>query len=1019
LKIPELSVRYRIAVAMLYITLSVLGIISIKKIPLEFMPKIDMPFINVIINYPSASPSEICKSIAEKVEESISTMHGIEKIDTHCGQGNAEVGIQLTGTSNTEYQVLEVRERLEQIKNQLPSDLPPIMVFKFDTDQMPIVFASLSLPGTRAHYGDLLDQLIVRPLKTVDGVADVQFFGMEEKRVKIEIDQSLLNAYHISITEVYASLMANNLNLSLGSIEHRGKNYSVRVIGEFKKLEEIRQLKIRPDLALSDVAKVDYEYVKPIFRARFNRRPAFMLMIHKEAGANTVEVCRQVDKKLEELLQDPQLKGSEVKVWFSQAEEITTAVNDLRSSGLMGAFLAFFVLFLYLRDFRATIIISLAIPTGLLITVMIMYFMGYTFNVITLSGLVISVGSQVDCSIVVMEVIYTHLEKGKGRLEAAIHGADEVGLAIIASTSTNIIVFLPLIFSKHKEVSVFMGQLGMVTVIANLMSLLVSLTLIPLLASVLIQTKKEYRARWFTAVENKMMGWLGYFLNHRASSLSILFVVFSISLSLFFMPQVIEKESIPKAMQNIIEVRLRFDQKPSEDEIDKKLVELERLLLPHKDEWEIDTITSIKTPQFSQLFLVMNRKRSSGNTVDVLRERVKNLLESKIDWPGVTLVYDTQQMGGGPGGGGPNPTTIKVKGDDPDQVYYFAEQIRQRLLTLKSIKEVAELDKEGGRELHVEIDRELAQKYGFDPSQLAFSIGYMIRGATVGKFTSQDRQLDLYLQLQEADRRTLDQLREMSVRNLEGKEIPLRNIAKFTIKGVPKRVNRENRRFTVRIRISPSVRDLSVVRKEAMAKLADYRLPKGYVWVMGEEYQDMINMMKDLGLSMALAMALVFIVMTIQFESFLLPFVIMFEIPLATIGVSLALAMTRSTLNILSGAGVLLLIGIVVNNAIVLIDHVHNLRKQGMPDRESLLIGSRDRMRPIAMTSLSTVIGLVPMAIGLNDTGRMVYSPLAIAVIGGMVVSTFLTPLAIPLIFSLTDTVRDKLKKMAGYLKEV
>jgi HAE1 family hydrophobic/amphiphilic exporter-1 len=1018
LRIPELSVRYRIAVIMLYLTCCVLGVVSIRKIPLEFMPKVEMPYINIILNYPGAGPAEMCKNLAEKVEEAISTMHGIEKIETHCGQGSAEVGVQLNSKYNTEYQVLEVRERLEQIKNQLPSGLPPILVFKFDTDQMPVIFASLSLPEKRVHFGDLLDRLIVRPIKTIEGVADVQFFGLEEKRVKVEIDQSRLNACRTSIIDVYGALMANNLNLSLGSIDHLGRKYAVRVIGEFKSLEEIRRLKLRPDLTLGDVARVDYEYAKPLFRARFNRNPAFMLMLRKEAGANTVEVCRQVEKKLSELLKDPQLEGAEVKVWFSQAEEITTALKDLRSSGLMGALLAFLVLLLYLRDFRATLIISLAIPTGLLITVMVMYFLGYTFNVITLSGLVISVGSQVDCSIVVMEVIYAHLEKGKSRLEAAVHGADEVGLAITASTSTNIIVFLPLIFSRHKEVSVLMGQLGVVTVIANLMSLLVSLTLVPLLASMLIKTKKDYRARWFELVRDKMTSWLNYFLDHRAGTLAALFVAFVISMSLFFIPRVIEKESLPKAMQHIIEVRLKFAQKPTEEEAEEKLKYLENLLLPHKDEWEVDTITSVMTPQFSQLFLVMKKQRSAGNTVDVLRDRVKHLLEQKIDWPGVTLVYEQQQMGGGPGGGGPNPTTIKVKGDDPDQVYYFAEQIRQRLLGLKSIKEIAELDKEGGRELHVEIDRDLARKYGFDPSQVAFSIEYMIRGTNVGKFTSQDRQLDLYLQLEEWDRRSASQLQEMTITNLEGKPVPLKNIARFEIKGVPERVNRENRRFTVNIRISPAVRDLSLVRKEAMARLADYRLPKGYVWVMGEEYQDMVNMLYDLALSMLLAIALVFIVMTIQFESFLLPFVIMFEIPLAAIGVALSLALTRSTLNILSGAGVLLLVGIVVNNAIVLVDHIHNLRKQGFSARQSLLQGSRDRMRPIAMTSLTTIIGLVPMAIGLNDTGRMVYSPLAIAVIGGMMVSTFFTPLAMPLIFSLTDSIRGWLKGLFSYMKE-
>jgi len=1015
MKISEWSVKYKVAGLMVYLSFVVLGVIALKKIPLEFLPKMEMPFVNVMINYPNASPAEICENIAEKIEEEISTMHGIEKIDTRCRAGSAEIGVQLNSNANSEYQALEIRERIERIEDQLPSDLPPVIVGKFDTDQFPIIFASIGMPPGVEHFSDVLEQLIVRPLKTVQGVADVQFFGMEEKRVKVEIDQDLLNAYHINIIEVYGKLVSNNLNLSLGNLEHLGKNYSVRIIGQFTRLQEIRNLRLRDDLVLSDIAKVDYEYVKPPFRGKVNGKPAPLMLIQKEAGANTVNVSRAIMKKIEEIKKDPQLKGAEVMVWFNQADEINRAVQSLKSSGLMGALLAFFVLWIFVKDFRATFIIALSIPTSLLITLSLMYFMGFTFNVITMSGLVMGIGMLVDNSIVVMEAIYGRYEKGFDRDQSAIHGTDEVGLAISASTTTTAIVFLPLIFSKHREVSVLMGQLGLVTVMAIGSSLLVSLTLIPLLASILISGKKDYKVKWFQRVEDKTINWLGWVLEHRARVLLPLAGVFIICVSFFFIPQIIEKESVPKAMMRILQVRLSFEQKPSDEELEQKMTILENLFLQHKDEWQLSAVNYVIMPVFTRVSLVLRDKPMPTITVEDLREQVKALVEKEIHWPGVSFQYETMNMGGPEMGA--SPTTIKVKGDDPDQVYYFAEGIRKRLAGLTSIKEVGELEKEGQREVHVEIDRELSRKYGLDPDQVAFTVAYMIRGASVGKFTSADRQIDLYFQLKEADRKTLDQLQDTTIYNLEGKQIPLKNIAKFKIRGTPERIRRENRRFTVRIPIYPKVRDLTQVREQALERLSDFRLPKGYVWVMGEEYQDMIDMIYDLLLSVLLATILVYIIMTAQFESFLLPFVVMFEIPLAAIGVSLALSITRSTFNILSGAGCLILIGIVVNNAIVLVDHVNNLRKKGLNERDSLIQGARDRMRPIAMTSLTTILGLLPMAIGLNDSSRMVYSPLAIAVMGGIIVSTFFTPLIIPVIFSLTDSVRDSLKQIQAYLR--
>ena len=1014
MRISEFSVRYRVAVAMVYLSLLVLGLVAIRRIPLEFMPKMDMPFVNIVLNYPGASPVEICENIAEPIEEAISTMHGIEKIETSCRSGRAEVGIALGQGVKTDYQVLEIRERIEQIRPQLPSDLPPILVLKFSSEQWPVIFLSLLVPDSEKHYSDLFDQLIVRPLKTVEGVADIQFFGMEEKRVKIELDQDRLRAYRLSVLEVYQALISNNLNFSVGSLEHLGKKYSVRVIGEFKNLKEIRQLPIRSGITLGKIAKVDFEYVPPSFQGRVNGRPAYLMFIQKESNANTVEVCHRVIEKLDQLLKDPQLAGVKTKVWFNQGEEISSSIRTLTSTGIMGAIFAFLVLWLFLRDFRATMIVSVAIPGSLFITIFFMYLLDLSFNMITISGLVVAVGMLVDNSIVVLEAIYSQLQKGESPKTAAVFGADEVGLAISVSTTTTMIVFLPLVFSQHKEVSTMMGQLGIVMVLAIGTSLVVSLTLIPLLASLFLSRKYAREVAWFNRLQTGVLGLLVRSLKQRAVLLGSVALLFFLSLGVFFKKT--EKESIPKAMSNRVRIKLNFEQKPEEKELEAKLKVFENLFLAHKEELMLDSVTTILTPRFVRMLLVMRDDRPSGFTVEKLQEKAKALVEKNINWPGVHISFEMMNMP--EPGAGPSPTTIKVKGDNPEQVYYFAEEIRKKLKGLKTIKMVGELEKEGKREVHIEIDRERAQKYGFDPSQVAFTIAYLIRGVEVGKFTQESKQLNLYLQLEKADQRTLTQLKEMTIQNLEGKPVPLGNIARFRIKGIPEVVRRENRRFTVRIPVFPAVRDVSKVRAEVMRKLAGFHLPRGYRWVMGEEYQQLMNMLYDLLVSVLLAVALVFIVMTAQFESFLLPFVVMFTIPLGWIGVVFALTITGSTFNILSGAGTLLLIGIVVNNAIVLVDHIKNLRKKGFEERESLIQGVRDRFRPITMTAMTTIIGLTPMAFGFNDTGKMVYSPLAIAVMGGLVASTFLTPLVIPVIYSLTDSLREWRREILSYVRQ-
>jgi len=1003
MRISEWAVRRAVTTTMVYALFVLLGLAAFRRIPLEFMPAMDIPFLEIWITYEGASPVEVCDTIVEPVEEAISTMHGIKRVRSRCRLGRAQIGVEMTGDAKADLMALEMQERIDQIRPELPADLGPVVVFKWDTEQFPVIFASVAFPEKRDENADLMENRIVRELKTVDGVANVQAEGIEHKRVTVEVDQDRLLAYQINVLQVTSALISSNFNLNAGSIEHTGRKYSLRIVGEFQDLDEIRRLPITAHVRLSDVASVRYEYVRPLFFGRMNGKPAYMLIINKEADANTVEVCRRIHRKLDQVLSEPQMEGVQVKPWFDQSREILTSIHLLTNSGLQGGILAILILFFFLRNLRSTAIISISIPTALIFTLALMYFVGLSFNIITISAMVLGVGMLVDNSIVILEAILAKHQKGADRITAAIEGAKEVGLAITVSTTTTLIVFLPLVFTEQSQTSILMEQLGLIIGLSIGGSLLVSLTLIPLLASRWMKLKTQEYPAWYQKFSAFFLRQLRWCLDHRALALAGVMLTFFLALGLLFSP-LIQKEAVPAQMMRIVQISLKYDREVTIDEINEKLQTLEKMFMEKMKEWDIETVAGIVSPSFAHLTLVLPQDRVGTYTADQIREMAKQFLAENVKWPGIR--FDLEGMGhGGPGEGPPTAgaANIKVRGDEARHVYYFAEEIRERLKKVEGIKEIKEIEKTGQKEIHIEIDRDLAKLYGFDVSQVALSIAYSVRGSAVGQMNTSDRQLDIYFKAEKADDLTLAELAQMNLQNLAGEFIPLKNIAAFRTVDIPEAIRREDRRFSVTISIIHEKKDLGQVRERIAAALKDYRLPRGYTWVMGEEYQEMVDAMWTLGKALMLAMVLVFLIMCAQFESVFLPFVIMFTLPFSLIGVVIGLLVSGSTFNALSGAGCLLLVGIVVNNAIVLVDHVHNLRKQGFSERESLLRAAEDRLRPIMMTAFTTMMGLLPMALGFNDTGHMIYSPLAIAVLGGLFSATYLTPTVIPIVYSLSD----------------
>lgn len=994
---------------MFFLALVILGVVSMYRLPLEFMPKADFPELDIQIPYPASSPNEVNERIVKPIEEAVSTLPGIEKIVSRASINGAFIHVTFKSGSNFDYEVLEIREKIGIIRDELPEDLDFIWIWKYDSESIPIFILGVYAQKYVPEINDLVDQKIARELRKIDGVANVELWGEEQKRVLVEVDREKLDHYGIRLLHVFQAIVTNNLTLDAGQALHNGKRYDIRIVGQAVGADQIRNFPITDRVKIGDVADVKFDYTFGMFRGRIDRQRAYIILVRKESGANTVYVCGQVRKVLARVLDDPALKihGIKTRIFFDQSQEITKAISGLKSSGIQGGILAALVLLLFLKNLQSTLIICVAIPTSIIMAIIAMHLvLGMSFNMISLSGLMLGIGMLVDNSIVVMEAIYSKVQEGLRGRRAALEGTKEVGLAIAVSTTTTLVVFLPLVFAAASESVVIMREFGIVLCLSISASLFVALTLIPLLAGWLLtssQAKTINTPRWFSIFHYSYLATMKKALNQRRKAL----LTFVACFVLTFIPAAFtEREFIPDTALRIVRLLVKFEKALAIEDIDKVVDSIEAKLWRHKDEWGLETMAAFFNKDFVEINLILPEydPKLSRNTV---KELVKAYLAKEAKYPGVN--YDLETMGfEGPVSGG---LAVRILGDDPKILMEEAERIREKLKTIPQLTDVKPIAYESEKELKIYLDRELAKIYDVDITQAGYEVAYGIRGVTAGWVQYQEKQVDIVMQLKEKDRNTLTAVKNYPISNNNGRLIPLANFAKIEPEAVPRAIRRENRRTSIRIPIEYSQKDLFTLKKKISSALEGFSLPRGYLWTMSDEFDKVRDAFITLLEAIALAIVLVFIIMVAQFESFFLPFVIMFSMPFALIGIYWALFITGNTLNVLSGAGMLLLAGIVVNNAIVLVDHINNLRKKGMDKTESLIKATSDRLRPIMMTGATTLVGLFPMAIGANDQGRLIYSPLAIAVLGGIFTSTILVPLLIPVIYSYSDDVVEVVKQ--------
>ncbi len=1013
MKITELSVKRPLLIGMIYLGLIVFGAVSLIKLPVDLFPNITFPMMIVLTGYPGAGPQEIETQVTEPFEKMLGTINNVDQITSTSSDNNSMIMLQFDWGTNLDAASNDVRDRLGLVTPYLSADINQPMIFKFDISQQPVVMYSV----TGAIDPLELDRIatdIADDLQRVGGVAASYAMSGSYKEIQVVLDPLKMAATGVTAEQVKNVLQAQNLNYPLGTVEAGVKSYLLRLIGEYKSLEDIGRTVVGNQngvpVLLNQVARIKASGSETSSISRTNGKPSIWSMIQKRTDANTIKVCAGVIKSLDEIKKNLP-PGIEIAIIFNQADFINRSVKSTGDSLIVGGLLALLVLFLFLGNLRVTFFVGLSIPITVFFTLFLMYLFGMTLNIVSLSGLTIAIGMVVDAAIVVFEAIYRHRQENKEPLEtAAILGTSEVGMAITATTLTTVAVFLPLLLVRGFA-SIFFTPLALTVTFALMSSLVVAITVIPMFMSRFLkigERQSGFESRvmgFYKNVENAYARLITWSLNHRRRVVWITGILFITSLALF---PFIGAELSPDVDQAELQLQAEMPLGTRLAVTDSAVVKLERIL----DQEIPETVNSFVTigsgtgmmalfgnaqgPHTASVWIGLNersqRKRSVKDIQRDLRAKLAGI-------PGMTVRFTSDQamfMGSG------KPIEIKVLGYDRDRAREYTERL---LDTLKSIKGLVDIESDmeiGKPEIQFRVDRYKAMRFGLTPYQIGSALRDRIEGTVATKYRVQGTEYDVKILTDKQYRDTPQKIASMTITTPLG-EVPLRNFLLDTVALGPAQINHDNATRVVKITAGVEGRDQNSVAGDVRKILKALPKPANFQVEMGGGFQQMQDTFRDLGLVIILSLFIVYIIMVAQFESFREPLLIMFTVPLAIIGVLWILFFTRTTISMQSLLGVLLLGGIVVDNAIILVDYVNQLRRnKGMALFPALAEAGRVRMRPILMTTLTTIFGLVPMAIGLGS-GNEMRAPMALIVIGGLTVSTFLTLVFIPVIYAVFE----------------
>jgi len=1010
----SLAVRRRVSVVMASLAVIIFGLVAYNRLSLELFPDITYPSITVQTDFPDTAPQEVENLVTRPVEEAVGVLRGLQTIHSVSRAGISEVTLEFEWGSDMDLLSMEVREMLDRLI--LPEDATDPVVLRFDPSLDPIIRLALAGDSDLTTLRRLADRQIKQDFETVKGVAAATVKGGLEEEIQIEVDQERLAALGITIDRVREVVGISNVNLPGGALRGRDSQYLIRTINEFQDVEEIANLIIAHDqgaaVRLRDVANVRWGSREREEITRVNGRESVEISLFKEGDANSVTVARRLRDRIEQWQDGKLPEGATLTVLFDQSQFIQQAVNEVRNSALIGGVLAIIVLFLFLKDVRSTLIIATSIPISVVATFIAMYRMDISLNIMSLGGLTLGIGMLVDNSIVVLESIFRKKKEGQTLFAAAVNGTTEVGGAVVASTLTTVAVFLPIVFVEGVAGQLFRDQALTVT-FSILASLVVAVTLIPMLsaaggrlpradkvaetlaqkgaAAADVETDNDRTLGWFSDLYGKFLQGA---LRYRFLTLAIGFCLFAAAL---WTTGRLQTELIPQLSEGEFFFEVKLPEGSSLAATDRTVQVMEKAAAEAEGvDRYYSTVGSrlvsggmsmnTKAENLGQLNLVMtDRSDSEGElaVADELRVEFAVLpdLEIKFGRPSYFSLK--------------TPVEVLVFGDDLDQLRAFSLELAGRLAAVDGLVDVRSSLEAGNPELQVVFDRERLAALGLDMGVLSETLRSRVLGVVPTRFKEQDRQIDIRIRNRESNRQSVNDVRNLILPGPDGEPIRLLSVARVTEDRGPAEIHRLQQQRAAVISANLEGRSLGAAIQDVQKVMDGMPPASGLTLDLGGQNKEMQVSFNSLRFAIALAIFLVYLVMAATFESFLHPFLVLGTIPLALVGVVAGLLATSTPITVIVLIGTVMLVGIVVNNAIVLIDTINRLRREGVAKHEAVVRAGHIRLRPILMTTLTTILGLLPMALAWGE-GAELRSPLAITVASGLALSTLLTLVVIP-----------------------
>ena len=1021
MKLPKLSVNRPIGTAMAFVAILLLGLVSLVRLPLDIMPEMELPTLTVMTVYPGASAEEVEEQVTKPLEELLAGTESLKEITSTSKENVSFIALQFSWGAEITEAANNARDLIELAKRNMPDGANSPVIYKINSSLFPVLVYGVSAQENYQGINKIIEDKVANPIKKVEGVGSVIYMGQPIREIQINIDPNRLQAYQLPIEQIATVLKAENITIPGGNIKVGENDFAVRVPGKFNSLKEIEDIALinfqDRIIRLKDVATITDSFKDKNELARSKNGLGVAMMIQKQSGVNTLEVANGVRAKVDEIRTSlpPDVEIFEI---LNTDELIVQSINNLTKTIWWALLFVAIIVFIFLRQWRSSLIVFLTIPFALIIAFVVMFLSDFTINIFSLMALVIAIGMVVDNAIVVLENIMQHVEKGSRPKQAAIFGASEMGTAITASTATTLMVFIPMIFVGG-VVGILFKQLAILTSVTMVASLIAALSLTPMLSSQLIKDKREQKAKksrfytWseqgFRKLEHLYKKVLKWVVHHRRATLITALALFALSL---WSGKQLGTDYIPQFDAGDIAIVIETEVGTSAEKTDsvaQKVMEIFRREVPElipstlssiTGQTEDGTLSSVGFEEgknistiLGHLVLPNERERSAKKIGDDLRQYLREIPEiSSFNITAGSIISEAIT-------GNVKPIEVEITGDDFATLNHWARKLTEEMEKVSGLTDIITTIDEGKQEMQVQVDKRKASSMGLNTAMVAAQVRQSIYGTSAGKFTEQGEDYEINIRYAPEYRNRIEALDNLVITNLLGQQIPLHMVANIEPGTGPLQIQHKAQQRIVKISCNLQGISLGEATEDVEQIISQADIPQDLDVEIAGQVSEQSASFSDLYLILIIGVLLVYMVMAAQFESLKDPFIIMFALPFTFVGIIAAFFVTGLTLSVTTFIGVIMLMGIVVNNGIVLVDYTNLLRARGYELFDAVVEAGRSRMRPVLMTSFTTILGMLPMALS-KGMGREMYSPLGVTIIGGLLVSTLVTLLLVPTIYS-------------------